>query len=381
MLIGARTLFDGFEVRGPSIVEIADGAIAGISTETLRESDLHGSCDAVVDLLAPGFVDIQVNGWESSDVADGTTDSLDRLCATLASLGTTSFLATLTTARLDRLNERLTALDEAIAGRRAGGTDGASANAVGIHLEGPFLGSRHGAHPGTAVLDVDDRTAQWIDALPGSVRLVTLGCEAPEAPAAIGALVHRGIVAALGHTAPDESAFSRAVAAGASLVTHLYNAMSGVHHRDDGLAAMALTTDAMNVSLIADGVHVGRRAATIAFRTKPAGTVALVSDAVAWAAPRLLDAGATLGADGAVRLPNGTLAGAATSVADGVRRLVADWGLGLGEVLRAATSTPARILGLTDRGRLDAGLRADLVALDDDLRLVAVWVGGRSARA
>lgn len=382
MRIGARRLFDGLATRGPSIIELDGDSIDSVGeANNSANGDVFADCETVVDLLAPGFVDLQVNGWASHDVADVTTESLGHLVGALASRGTTSFLATLTTAPETRLTERLTALAAAIGVRRAESGGREPGGVVGIHLEGPLLGSRHGAHPGSAVVDIDDRTGHWIDNLPAAVRMVTMGCESPGAPAAISALVRRGIVVSLGHTAPDEAAFTRAVAAGASLVTHLYNAMSGIHHRDDGLASMALTTDSVTVTLIADGVHVGRRAATIAFRTKAPGTIALVSDSVAWSAPRLVESGATLHADGAVRLADGTLAGAATTISDGVRRLVADWGHGLDEVLRAATSTPARILGLTDRGRILPGMRADLVALGDDLGVEHVWVGGRSARA
>lgn len=383
MRIGAHRVFDGLATTGPTIVEVVDGSIVSVAgPEPPADVDAFVDCETVVDLLAPGFIDLQVNGWASLDVADVTPQSLASLGEDLASRGTTSFLATLTTAPEDQLTKRLTSLEDALDALRSAETGARGpGGAVGIHLEGPLLGSRRGAHPGDAVVDIDDRTGRWIDGLPSGVRMVTLGCESPAAPAAISALVRRGIVVSLGHTAPDEPAFANAVGAGASLVTHLYNAMSGVHHRDDGLASMALTTDSVTVSLIADGVHVGRRAATIAFRTKPPGTIALISDAVAWSSPRLLGSGATLRPDGAVRLADGTLAGAATSISDGVRRLVMDWNLDLDAVLRAATSTPARVLGLTDRGRILPGMRADLVALDNDLRVRHVWVGGGPTRA
>lgn len=375
--IRARRLFDGLTVFGPSVVSVVDGTITDVITEPDFEPDDRFEIEAEVEILCPGFIDLQVNGWQSWDVAAASPELLADLSVALASAGTTTFLPTLTTAPAEVFGARLAALDRAVSTSSV--VDGA-AETVGIHLEGPLLGSRHGAHPVGAVAEHDEETGRWLEALPSSVRLVTLGCESPRAPAAIAVLVRRGIVAALGHSSPDEASFDAAVSAGATVVTHLYNAMSGIHHREDGLAAMALTSDSVVATVIADGVHVGRRAATIAFRAKSRGTIALVSDSVAWASPRLVRAGVVLGNDGGARLPDGTLAGASVPVSDGVRRLVVDWGLDPVEVIRAATSTPARVLGLADRGRVLAGLRADLVALGNDFTVDRAWVGGRPAR-
>lgn len=374
-----RRLFDGESLGGPAVVVVDEdsGTIVSVDSDPAATERI-GTRSTEVDLLSPGFIDLQVNGWADLDVADCSDEVISRLDDALAGTGTTSYLPTLTTARHDVLELRVSALDRCLRGRERRGDNGRGSGAVGIHLEGPLLGSRHGAHPGDHVVG-SDAAAEWIDALPATVSMMTVGCESPHAPALVRVLAGRGVVVALGHTAPSEQQFRAAVDAGASLVTHLWNAMSGVHHREDGLAAMALTTDSLAATLIADGVHVGRRAAAIAFRTKAPGTVALVSDSVAWSSRRCLDAGATVGPDGAVRLPDGTLAGATRPVADGVRRLILEWGHDPAEALRAATSTPARILGTTDRGRVAVGLRADLVGLDEGLVARRVWVGGRPA--
>lgn len=384
-----RRLFDGESLTGPTLVVVDEDSGTIVSVDSgPAATGRTGARSTEVDLLSPGFIDLQVNGWADLDVADCSDEVISRLDDALASTGTTSYLPTLTTARHDVLEHRISALDGCLRGRERRSDNGRVSGAVGIHLEGPLIGSRHGAHPGNHVLGTNvvgadvpsgDAVAKWIDALPATVSMMTVGCESPHAPALVSVLARRGVVVALGHTAPSEQQFRAAVDAGASLVTHLWNAMSGVHHRDDGLAAMALTTDSLAATLIADGVHVGRRAAAIAFRTKAPGTVALVSDSVAWSSRRCLDAGATVGPDGGVRLPNGTLAGATRPVADGVRRLILEWGHDPAEALRAATSTPARIIGATDRGRVAVGLRADLVGLDEGLVTRRVWVGGRPA--
>jgi len=405
----ARRLFDGESLGGPAVVTVDEDSGTIVSVDSgPAASERTGARSTEVHLLSPGFIDLQVNGWADLDVADCSDEVISRLDDALASTGTTSYLPTLTTARHDLLEHRISALDGCLRRRERRNDDGRGSGAVGIHLEGPLLGSRHGAHPGDHVIGADllgdhvigadllgdhvigsdllgtrvpggDAVAEWIDALPATVSMMTVGCESPHAPALVSALVRRGVVVALGHTAPSEQQFRAAVDAGASVVTHLWNAMSGVHHREDGLAAMALTTDSLAATLIADGVHVGRRAAAIAFRTKAPGTVALVSDSVAWSSRRCLDAGATVGPDGGVRLTDGTLAGATRPVADGVRRLILEWGHDPAVALRAATSTPARILGAGDRGRVAVGLRADLVGLDEGLVPRRVWVGGRPA--
>jgi N-acetylglucosamine-6-phosphate deacetylase len=329
-------------------------------------------------ILAPGFVDLQVNGVDDVDVAAAKApEDWDRLDALLAAQGTTTWLPTLVTAPLEAYEGRLDRI------AAAADRPGPRPRIAGAHLEGPFLGDAHGAHPGALVRPPD---VAWLDALPRIVRLVTLGAEVTGAADAIGALTRRRTLVAVGHSSCTFADAIAAVDAGARLVTHGFNAMSPLHHREPGLVGAFLTDDRVTVSLIADGVHVHPTALDVAFRCKPDGRVILVTDAVAWRAGRVGSIGLAVrdagepasGAGGpAPRLPDGTLAGSSLTMDAAVGLCVHRVGVSLERAVRAASTTPAALLGLNDRGALAAGRHADIVALDPtSLRATATWVSG-----
>lgn len=321
--------------------------------------------------LSPGFVDLQVNGIDTIDVATADGDDWAALDSALLRQGTTSWCPTVITAPMESYGPCLDRIG--IAMRRGGAT--VRPQMLGVHLEGPFLGGAPGAHRKDRLRPID---LEFLASLPAHVRLVTLAPELENAVSAVAALVTSGHVVSLGHTTARSAAVEAAVAAGASMVTHLFNAMSGVHHRDDGVALFALTDDRIVAGLIADGVHVQRRAIQLAFTAKGGGGVALVTDAVAWRAATASAKGIHL-RDGAPRLEDGTLAGSALTMDAAVRNCVAA-GVDLADALSAASTTPARVAGAHDRGVIAPGHRADLVALDDRLEVTDVWVAGRRAR-
>jgi len=316
-------------------------------------------------ILAPGFVDLQVNGLDDVDVAEAGErwPHLDRL---LAAGGVTTWCPTLVTAPLEAYPARLEAV--AAAAERPGGGRPAIA---GVHLEGPFLGGRPGAHPVDLLRPLD---LDWLGALPDVVRLVTLAPELEGAPEAVRLLRRRGMAVSLGHSGATPEQVAACVEAGATLVTHVFNGMPPLHHRDPGLAGTALLDDRLTACVIGDGVHVSPAAVALVFRCKPAGRVALVSDAVAWRAYEHAGTPIAL-VDGAARLPDGTLAGSAITLDAAVRTAVAG-GVPLADALVAASPTPAGAIGCDDRGRLVPGARADLVALGPDLSVQATWVAG-----
>lgn len=322
---------------------------------------LSGAVDSDVVHLVPGFVDIQVNGAAHVDVATATGDDWDDLDAVLAAQGTTTWLPTVTTRPLDSYPAVLDRITDAM--RR----EGARPEIAGVHLEGPFLGQAHGAHRSSWVTPIDD---DFLDGLPSIVRLVTLGAENPGAPNATRALTSRGIIVSIGHSTPSSTQIDDVVAAGAKLVTHLFNAMSGIHHRDAGLALAALTDDRLQMSLIADGVHVSPRAMNLAWRAR-SESIILITDAVGWNAP---SADVSI-VDGAPRLRDGTLAGSCLTMDGAIRNSVAA-GADLRSAVMAASTRPAQLLSLHDRGAIAPGLRADLVGLDDDLRVMTTWSAG-----
>lgn len=315
----------------------------------------------------PGFVDLQVNGIGTVDVATARDGDWDRLDAALLAQGVTAWCPTLVSAPLDAYAGPLDRI-AAAADRPAGGRP----TVLGAHLEGPFLGDRHGAHPDEVVLGPD---LEWLGALPEVVRLVTLGPEAPGAVDAVRLLADRGCLVALGHTAAAPAVVGIAVDAGARLFTHLFNGSGTVGARDPGPVGAALVEDRLAVSLIADLVHLDPVTIDLVLRAKPAEGVVLVTDAVAWDSPWARARGVTV-VDGAPRLADGTLAGSALTMDAAVRNLVATTSADLATAVRAASTTPARLLGEADRGRIAPGARADLVLLDDHLEVVEVWVAG-----
>ncbi len=342
---------------GPAEVEVDGGRIVAVHP-------VSGPDDGTV--LAPGLVDLQVNGVDDVDCARAAGDDWDRLDRLLAATGVTAWLPTLITGPLDAYAAPLARIETARC--RAGPHPAV----LGAHLEGPFLGARTGAHPTRHVRDLD---LDWLRDLPRTVRLITLGPEQPAAGEAIRLLTGRGIAVSLGHSDADLATTVRAVDAGATMVTHLFNAMAPLHHREPGIAGAALTDDRVAVGLIADLVHVAPAALRIAVRAAGTDRTVLVTDAVAWRAPHLRDLGIDV-VEGAPRLPDGTIAGSALTLDAAVRNVVDAAGIAPHRALRSASEVPARVLGLADRGRLVPGARADLVVLDADLAVRRTIVGG-----
>lgn len=317
------------------------------------------SADEVFDgTLAPGFVDLQVNGLGSVDVASADMPAWAELDRRLVASGVTAWCPTLVSSPLDAYDAPLAVVAAAAA------REGAVPAVLGAHLEGPFLGGAPGAHRREHLVPLDrewlaDVCERW------PVRIVTLAPELAGAADVVRALEARGVTAALGHSTASYEEAIAAVDAGARLVTHCFNGMAPLHHREPGLLGAALGDERLVVSLIADLVHVHPTALAIASHAKGRGGYALVSDAIAWD-----------GEGDAPRLADGTLAGSALTMDRAVANVVTYAGVSLIDAIHAASTTPARLVGAHDRGRIEAGCRADLVLLDADLRVLATWIGG-----
>jgi N-acetylglucosamine-6-phosphate deacetylase len=343
----------------------------------------------VIDLdgawLSPGFIDLQINGAFGIDV---TTEPhrIGELGAGLVRSGVTSFLPTVITAPAER---RSAALD---AWRSHASSPGAVP--LGLHLEGPMLSPvRRGAHP---VEHLARPSLQLIEgwSADAGVALVTLAPELPGALEVIAALRERGVVVSIGHTDASAAEFQAGRAAGATYVTHLFNAMRPFAHRDPGPIGAALADPWAVTGLIADGVHVDPVAVAMAFRSRGPDRLTLVTDAVAAmplgsreqngpqggrSAP---ENGERLGgvevavADGEVRTAGGVLAGSVCPLDQAVRNLIAWAECGVPSAVRTVTATPARLLGRKDLGAIEPGARADFVVLDPEARVRTTIVGG-----
>ena len=348
-------------------ITIEDGRIAAVVVDA--EADEDGP------YLAPGFVDVHVHGWGGHD-AMGDRAALDGMARRLLRRGVTSFLPTAVTAPLDEL----AAFAERVrAWRPDAPVDGAEP--LGFNLEGPFLApARRGAHDATHLQVPAGVPRPTLEALVDGLRLLTIAPELPGATDLIGWLRERDVATSIGHSAATFEEARAGYAAGATSTTHLFNAMSGLDHRAPGLALAALLDDEVYVELIADGIHVHPALWPLITRLKPPDRLLLVSDALAIAGTGD-GRGRVGGLEVEVRGQRATLAGTATlagsviALDTAVRNLVVS-GVPLPAAVAAAGRNPLALLGISDRGRIAPGQRADLVELDDELRVLRVMRGG-----
>jgi N-acetylglucosamine-6-phosphate deacetylase len=214
-----------------------------------------------------------------------------------------------------------------------------------------------------------------------SLRLITLAPELPGALDAIRRLNSRGVVVSIGHTNATLDEANAGITAGARMFTHLFNAMRPLNHRDPGVIAAALAPSLAIAGIIADGVHVHPAMLRVAFNARGKYGLALVTDKVALAqtsgSENIVGRARATIRDGAARLDDGTLAGSIISMLDGVRIMVDQAGVGIGDAAVMASTNPANLVGIDDRGRIQAGARADLIVLSPALELKSVFIGGR----
>ncbi len=321
--------------------------------------------------IAPGFVDLQVNGVDAVDFGiakDART--IAHALTQMAEHGTTACLPTIVTAELDQYDDTLDRIREAQALSDAQ----QRSQILGVHLEGPFLGGATGAHPRHLIRPVDIR---WLTALierhSDLIRLVTLAPEADPGFEGIALLKEHNILVALGHSNCSYETAVSAIDAGATIATHLFNGMSGLHHRDPGLATAALLDDRITPTLIADLHHVSAPAIGVALATKQ--RIALITDSVA---PGAGESGSMKieQRGGAVFLEDGTLAGSVIHMIDAVRILVG-LGISIERAVTMAATVPCDLLGRNDLGRLTPGAAANLVELHfESAALQRVWLHG-----
>jgi N-acetylglucosamine-6-phosphate deacetylase len=345
----------------PGWVAVDDGVIIDVGSGAAPA----GAVDLGSVLLAPGFVDLQVNGVGDVDFASADADGWRRAGRAQLEHGVTAYCPTLVTAPLDEYPSAL----ERVRAAQVDAQERSHPTIIGTHLEGPFLGGAPGAHPVALVRSADcDWLRHVLDTFPGGVAIVTLAPEADPGFAATRLLRDRGVNVALGHSTATYDEALAATDAGARLVTHLFNGMGPLHHREPGLAGAALDDDRLTATLIADLVHVHPAVLRLAIHCKP--NLALVTDAVA------VGAGHASADTDAPRLADGTLVGSTLSMDRAVRNTVG-LGVSIERAVEMATRIPARAIGPTDRGRIAPGMRADLVALDpDSLAVRAVWLAG-----
>jgi N-acetylglucosamine-6-phosphate deacetylase len=351
-------------------VRITDGRIASVAPTPVRPEGQEERVHLEGSWLVPGFLDLHMHGGGGHDVTRSPSD-LAAAVRFHRGHGTTRTLVSLMAQPVDQLCEQLGWIADLTA---AGGV-------LGAHLEGPFLSAaRCGAQRPENLLMPDPVVLRkLLEAGQGSVRTMTLAPELPGAYGLIADLVAGGVIAAVGHSDATYEQATQAFTAGATLATHLFNAMGSFEHRAPGPSVAALDAGAF-VEMINDGVHVHDALTRLVGRSAPEALI-FITDAIS--AAGIGDGEYTLG-DQTVRVSDGKawtaedrLAGSTLTMDEAVRRAVLEVGLTLEHAVAAASATPARLLGLQDEcGAIRAGLAADLVVLDADLRLQRVMVGG-----
>ncbi len=361
---------------GPQAVLLAGGRIAAIgpAAETAAPPGAR-RFDATGLRAAPGFIDLQLNGAAGHDLT-ADPSAIWAVGAALPASGVTAFLPTIVSAPPGVAEAARSAL-------LAGPPDGyAGATPLGLHVEGPFLSpARHGAHDPAVLREPDPAlVADWSPAT--GIRMVTLAPELPRALEVVRSLVARGVVVSAGHSAATFAEAAAGIEAGIRYVTHLFNAMTPLDHREPGLVGAALADPRVIVGLIPDGIHVHPAVVGLVRRLVGTERFSVVTDAVA--AHGLAHGRSTLGTVDVIvdatsaRLADGTLAGSILALDQAVRNVLAFSGCTAAEAVASVTRVPARLLGLeAERGTLRPGALADVTLLTSDLGLAATIVAGR----
>lgn len=330
-------------------------------------------------VVVPGFIDEHVHGAAGSDAMDGTMEDLGKIANALASEGTTAFLATTMTQSPENITKALKAVK---AYRELSPESGAEI--LGVHLEGPFISKDFvGAQPIEYLAKPSVEVfKKYQDASGDCVRIVTLAPEVEGSTELIKYLVSQNIVASIGHTNATYVDVKKAVEVGATNLTHTYNAMKPLHHREVGTVGSGFLFDELNCECICDGIHVSGPAIQLLHKNKPADKMTLITDAMR--AKHMPDGVSELGGqvvivkNGEARLENGILAGSVLKMNNAVKNVMKFLNLPLEEVVKLASQNPAKNLGVFDQmGSIKEGKRADFVILDKDLNVVQTVRNGK----
>lgn len=373
--------------------------LIGLAEQVQEAKDGSRVIDLGGDILVPGLIDSHVHGTGGFDTMDLAPASLKGLGHSLLREGTVAYLPTTMSCSTEELTEVLANIQAEMSlqgslarisstyEKKVQKTTEYGAEILGVHLEGPFLAKGFkGAQSGEDIYPWHRRALPVFQGLanrfPGLIRILTLAVERPDARELIEYCLKQGIIPSAGHTGASFGEMQQAFNWGLRHLTHAFNAMPLIHHRQPGLLPVALTNSEVMIELIADGVHIHPGVLQMALQLKPQGRVCLISDGTR--AVGMPDGDYELGGQltkvrqGMVRLTDGTLAGSAKPVLHGVRTLVNTLNWPLPEAVRYASLNPAQLLGFDNRlGSLETGKDATFLRLSPELSLKEVWVKGR----
>jgi len=376
LLIENCRLYNVSETEPPCSILIEDGRIVRVGPQGASDSAKR-IIDATGTIVAPGLIDVHIQGAGGADVFDATPEALKAISATSARFGVTGFLAT-TMYRPGKTNEHVRVAAQCV------GQDLGGAELLGIHLEGPFIAlEKRGMIAVECLGQAELATLEAIYELTGStLKMMTIAPELPGNLEIIKILVDRGTVAALGHTCATYEETLAGFDAGIDHVTHLFNAMPSIHHRMPGPAPAIFERSNVTAQVISDGVHLHPSIVRMAYEALGPERVVSITDGMqAMGLPdgRYVFNGKPYEAkDGAARYKDGTLIGTAVGLNEIIARLARFTGCSLATAIGAATQNAARVIGLQNRkGSIEAGYDADLVLLGQDMSVKTTILGGR----
>jgi len=375
------TIITPFHLVSGKAVVIEKGRIREIvNKEELCTATLTGAevIEGKDKFIAPGYIDIHVHGGGGSDVMDGDYEAINQIAIAHSHFGTTSFLPTIMTMSKDKIIRSFRSICEAV----KKGTVGAEI--LGIHMEGPYINpEKKGAQKEDEIKKISiEEFSEFNQASGNLIRLVTI---APEMPGAIGLIKYlykQGIIASVGHSNATYAQVQAGIQAGLSHVTHTFNAMRGLHHREPGVVGAALTSPELTVEVIADGIHIHPIVLKILTKIKEGEKIVLITDAMR--AAGMPEGVYELGGQevtvtkGQARLKDETLAGSVLTMDKAVKNMVNKIGIQLPKAIQMASFSPARSIGIDDRkGSLEPGKDADIVILNKNLETELTMVAGK----
>lgn len=377
-----RTLFDNARLfmesgefkKGAVLVE--KGCISKVFSEEETQPMVETKVDLQEKMLVPGFIDTHIHGFAGFSAQEQSKEDILGMCEKLPLYGVTSFVPTISRTTADK-EEILNAIKAVVAvrGKERG------AHILGIHLEGPFLSlEKKGGQsaPGIIAIDLNFMEELW-QASKGSILTMTVAPELENIESLVEYCRQKGIILQAGHTNANYDQMKRAIQLGIRHMTHTFNAMTGLHHRQPGVIGACLEDDTVSCEIIGDGYHVHPAAVRILTKCKPAHQIVLITDSLKYSKTNIksyIDGGIEyMAGNYFYKKEDGTLVGSNISLHDAVRNFVS-WGIPLEKTLLAVSTNPATVLKLSTKGKIKEGYDADFAILNDDLTLHGTVISG-----